>query len=76
MNEIERLCDLCASQGASALLGRLQGFEDLEALAQAFAARAELLHRTGDEAGSSQLREAVRSLAQYAAYRDLPYDLD
>jgi len=76
MTELEHLCALCASQGASALLGRLRGSEDLEALAQACAVRAELLEQTGDEAGSAHLREAARSLAQYTAYRALPYNLD
>jgi hypothetical protein len=76
MTKIERLCALCAKKGASALLRRLRGSEDLHALARACTARAEELDRAGDGAAAAQLREAARSLVQYAAYRGLPYPLD
>lgn len=76
MTTVERLCALCAKRGALALLRRLKGSEALHALARACIARAEQLDRMGDTAAAARLREGARSLAQYAAYRALPYTLD
>ena len=76
MTEIERLCALCAKKGAKALLKRLKGSEDLHALAAACSARAEHFERAGNDAAAAHLREAARSLVQYAAYHVLPYSLD
>jgi hypothetical protein len=76
MTDIEWLCALCGRKGPSALMQQLRGSEDLRALAHACGARAEQMDRAGDDAAATHLREAARSLAQYAAYCALPYLLD
>ena len=70
MNDIEQLCDQCATQGVEAVLPSLDAREDIEALAQACLARAQQAKEQGDQSTSDRLIGA----AQYLNYLLLPYD--
>jgi hypothetical protein len=76
MSELQRLCDVCAKEGAAAMLHMLGGSEDLGALAEACMRRAEEADRSGDGVDAIRLRAGATCLTQYLAYVSLGYHLD
>jgi hypothetical protein len=72
MNDIDRLCTICADAGVSAALHTLPPNANLEALADACLRQAEQAREQGSQARADRLSSA----AQYLAYLELPYELD
>jgi hypothetical protein len=72
MNDIDRLCALCAEEGVSAALRALPPDTNLAALADACLRHAERAREQGSQAQADRLCSA----AQYLAYLELPYKLD
>ena len=72
MNDIDRLCAICAEEGVSAALRALRSGASLAELAEACQWNAEQAQAQGGQARAHRLYSA----AQYLAYLELPYQLD
>jgi hypothetical protein len=72
MNDIDRLCAICADEGVSAMLRALPRDTNLAALADACLRHAERARELGRQARADRFSSA----AQYLAYLELPYELD